>query len=108
MKKHLNIPSLPIEQAKLQFKIFNLRNQLKLPPFELNKYNLRTSKSPDTILRPLVLMCFVCLCHQLHEREQQNLWLMPGIKDLLNLCFIPHPLLQNHQKIFIINCFDAD
>ena len=31
-----------------------------------------------------------------------------GIKGLLNLCFIPHPLLQNHQKISIINCFDAD
>ena len=31
-----------------------------------------------------------------------------GIKGLLNLCFIPHPLLQNHQKIPIINSFDAD
>ena len=33
---------------------------------------------------------------------------MLGIKGLLNLCFIPHPLLQNHQRIFIINCSDAD
>ena len=33
---------------------------------------------------------------------------MSGIKDSLNLCFIPHPLLQNHQRISIINCFDAD
>ena len=24
---------------------------------------------------------------------------MSGIKGLLNLCFIPHPLLQNHQRI---------
>ena len=32
---------------------------------------------------------------------------MSGIKGLLNLCFIPHPLLQNHQRISIINCFDA-
>ena len=22
--------------------------------------------------------------------------------------FLPHPLLQNHQRITIINCFDAD
>ena len=28
-----------------------------------------------------------------------------GIKGLLNLCFIPYPLLQNHQKISIITCF---
>ena len=33
---------------------------------------------------------------------------MLGIKGLLNLCFIPNPLLQKHQKIFIINYFDAD
>ena len=39
MKKHLKIPSLLIERAKLQFKTFNLRNSLKLPPFELNKYH---------------------------------------------------------------------
>ena len=32
---------------------------------------------------------------------------MSGIKSLLNLCFVPHPLLQNHHKISIINCFDA-
>ena len=29
-------------------------------------------------------------------------------KSLLHLCFIPNPLLQNHQKIVIIICFDAD
>ena len=29
-------------------------------------------------------------------------------RDLLDLCFIPHPLLQNHQKISIMNWFDAD
>ena len=33
---------------------------------------------------------------------------MSGIKGLLNLCFITHPLLQKYQKISIINCFDAD
>ena len=33
---------------------------------------------------------------------------MSGIQGLLYLCFIPHPLLQNPQKISIINCFDAD
>ena len=32
---------------------------------------------------------------------------MSGIKGFLNLCFIPHPLLQNHQKISSINCFDT-
>ena len=26
----------------------------------------------------------------------------------LNLCFIPHYLLQTHLRISIINCFDAD
>ena len=30
-----------------------------------------------------------------------------GIKGLLNL-FYTQPLLQNHQIISIINCFDAD
>ena len=30
-----------------------------------------------------------------------------GIKGSLNLCFIPHLLLQNHQRISIINSFDA-
>ena len=38
MKKHLKSPCLLIEQAKLQFEAFNLQNELKLPPFELNKY----------------------------------------------------------------------
>ena len=33
---------------------------------------------------------------------------MSGIKGLLNLCFIPHLLLQNHQRIYIINFFEAD
>ena len=36
-EKTSKIPSLLIERAKLQFKTFNLRNSLKLPPFELNK-----------------------------------------------------------------------
>ena len=29
-------------------------------------------------------------------------------KGFINLCFTPNPLLQNHQKISIINWFDAD
>ena len=37
MKKHLKIPILLIKRATVQFKTFNLRNKLKLPPFELNK-----------------------------------------------------------------------
>ena len=44
-------------------------------------------------------MCSACLLQQLHKREQKNLWLMSVIKGFLNLCFIPHPLMQNHQKI---------
>ena len=46
MKKHLNIPNVLIKPAKLHFKTVNLQNFLKLPPFELNKYqskNLRFS-----------------------------------------------------------------
>ena len=30
---------------------------------------------------------------------------MLGIKSFLNLCFIPHPLLQNHQKNFQYQLF---
>ena len=37
VKKHLKIPCLLIERAKLQFQIFHLRNKLKLLPFQLNK-----------------------------------------------------------------------
>ena len=55
--------------------------------------------------------CFNVLClfmTTITQKRTTKTMAEAMLKGLLNLCFIPHPFLQNHPKISIINCFDAD
>ena len=57
----------------------------------------------------IVLFQFVVFVYDNEKRSEKNTTMADVDHHRFKICvFIPHPLLTNHQKIFSIECFDAD